>query len=80
MLQLAIDACAMIEKNVIGVIEGGKMTKDLAICIRGNNEDAVKRNEWLNTFEFLDACSEAVKKGFEELMIKNKKKQNLSKL
>jgi isocitrate dehydrogenase len=80
MLQLAIDACAMIEKSVIGVIEGGKMTKDLAICIRGNNEDAVKRNEWLNTFEFLDACSEAVKKGFEELMIKNKKKQNLSKL
>jgi len=39
-----------LEKVCVETIEAGKMTKDLAICIHGNN---VKREHYLNSQEFL---------------------------
>jgi isocitrate dehydrogenase len=44
--------CQTLEKVVIQTVESGKMTKDLAICIHGDN---VQRKHWLNTEEFIDA-------------------------
>lgn len=40
-----------LEQVCIETIEAGFMTKDLALCIKGNN---VERKDYLNTFEFLD--------------------------
>lgn len=40
-----------LEQVCIETIETGFMTKDLALCIKGNN---VERKDYLNTFEFLD--------------------------
>ncbi|KAE9551368.1 hypothetical protein FO519_005422 [Halicephalobus sp. NKZ332] len=40
-----------LEAVCIETIEAGFMTKDLAICIKGNK---VSRGDYLNTFEFLD--------------------------
>lgn len=45
------DFCETLERVVIETVESGKMTKDLAICIHG---DAVKREHWLNTEQFMD--------------------------
>lgn len=45
-----------LELACVGVIEAGKMTKDLAICIKGM--ESVSRKDYLNTFEFLDAVAE----------------------
>lgn len=44
--------CETLERAVITTVESGKMTKDLAICIHGNN---VTRAQWLNTQEFIEA-------------------------
>lgn len=44
--------CETLEKVVIETVESGKMTKDLAICIHGDN---VKREHYLNTEQFIDA-------------------------
>jgi len=44
-----------LERTCISTIEGGFMTKDLAICIKGNN---VERTDYLNTFEFIDKLQE----------------------
>jgi isocitrate dehydrogenase len=40
---------------VIETVETGFMTKDLAICIHGNN---VQRAHYLNTAEFIDKVAE----------------------
>lgn len=40
-----------LEKVVVDTVEAGFMTKDLALCIHGAE---MKREHWLNTFEFLD--------------------------
>jgi len=49
-----------LEAVCIEVVESGKMTKDLAVCIHGNN---VKHGEhYLYTEEFLDAIDESLKK------------------
>ena len=51
--QALIDFCQTLETVCVEVIESGKMTKDLAICVHGNN---VKHGEhYLYTEEFLDA-------------------------
>jgi len=42
--------CDTLEKVCVETIESGKMTKDLAICIHGNN---VKREHYQNSEEFL---------------------------
>jgi isocitrate dehydrogenase len=44
-----------LEETCVETIESGFMTKDLAICIKGNNVD---RKDYLNTFEFLDKLQE----------------------
>jgi len=49
-----------LEKSVIETVESGKMTKDLAICVAGTT--AVKRESYLNTFEFMDAIDATLKK------------------
>ena len=47
-----------LEQVCIEVVEGGKMTKDLAVCIHGNN---VTADQYLNTEDFLDAIDEGLK-------------------
>jgi isocitrate dehydrogenase len=54
-----INFCDTLEKVCIEVVESGKMTKDLAVCIHGNK---VSHGEhYLNTEEFLDAIDTALK-------------------
>jgi len=48
-----------LEKVCVETIEEGFMTKDLAICIKGNDVD---RKDYLNTFEFLDKLQENLNK------------------
>lgn len=50
-----------LEKVCVDTIEAGFMTKDLAICVKGS-ADAVKRTDYLNTFEFLDKLAENLSK------------------
>ncbi len=49
-----------LEKVCVDVVEGGKMTKDLAVCIHGNS---VKHGDhYLYTEEFLEAIDQELKK------------------
>ena len=41
-----------LEKTCVQTIESGHMTKDLAICVKGMAN--VQRQDYLNTFEFMD--------------------------
>ena len=43
-------------------IEAGFMTKDLALCIKGGNIANVKREDYLNTFDFIDKLAENLAK------------------
>ena len=57
--QPLIDFANALEAVCVEVVEGGKMTKDLAICIYGNK---VNHGEhYLYTEEFLDAIDEGLK-------------------
>jgi len=47
-----IDFCKTLEKVCIDTVEGGKMTKDLALLIHG---DRMTSDDYLNTQDFLDA-------------------------
>ena len=49
-----------LENTVVKTVENGQMTKDLAITIKGTTD--VDRDEYLNTFEFLDAVEENFRK------------------
>ena len=49
-----------LESVCVSTIEGGSMTKDLAICIKGMN--GVTRSDYLNTFEFIDKLAEDLRK------------------
>lgn len=49
-----------LEEVCVQTIEGGQMTKDLAICIKGMNN--VTRQDYLSTFEFMDALAANLKK------------------
>lgn len=54
-----INFCHTLEKVCIEVVESGRMTKDLAVCIHGNK---VNHGEhYLYTEEFLDAIDEGLK-------------------
>jgi len=58
--QQLVDFCSTLEKVCVEVVESGKMTKDLAICIHGNK---VKHGEhYLYTEEFLDAIDTELNK------------------
>jgi len=48
----------LLEQVCVETIEAGKMTKDLAICIHGNN---VKREHYLNSQEFLQVLGKNLK-------------------
>lgn len=54
-----------LEAVCVETIESGFMTKDLAICVKGSM-DAVKRTDYLNTFEFLDKLAENLVKKLQE--------------
>ncbi|CAG9330294.1 unnamed protein product [Blepharisma stoltei] len=51
--------CDMLERVVIQTVEGGKMTKDLALCIHGSN---MRREHWLNTQDFITAIEENLRR------------------
>eukprot|EP01060_Flectonema_neradi_P016658 TRINITY_DN2329_c0_g1_i2.p1 TRINITY_DN2329_c0_g1~~TRINITY_DN2329_c0_g1_i2.p1 ORF type:complete len:437 (+),score=120.15 TRINITY_DN2329_c0_g1_i2:68-1312(+) len=51
---------ATLEKVVIDCVEGGSMTKDLALCIKGDISK-VERNDYLNTTEFMDKVAADLK-------------------
>lgn len=55
--QALIDFSDALEKVCIETVEAGKMTKDLAVCIHGNN---VTQKDYLNTEAFLDAIDEGL--------------------
>ncbi|HJV18244.1 MAG TPA: NADP-dependent isocitrate dehydrogenase [Sediminibacterium sp.] len=58
--QELINFCDALEKVCVEVVESGKMTKDLAVCIHGNK---VKHGEhYLYTEEFLDAIDAELQK------------------
>jgi isocitrate dehydrogenase len=52
--------CEILERVCIETVESGKMTKDLAICLHGNQVKPGK--DYLNTEEFLDAIDQNLKK------------------
>ncbi|XP_073944228.1 isocitrate dehydrogenase [NADP] cytoplasmic [Choristoneura fumiferana] len=54
------DFAAALESVCIETIEGGVMTKDLAICIKGMNN--VQRSDYYETFEFMNKLAENLKK------------------
>jgi len=55
-----------LEQVCIDTIEGGAMTKDLAICIKGSIS-AVERKDYQETFEFMDTLA----KNLEAALAKN---------
>lgn len=56
--QYLIDFTAKLEETCIETVEGGKMTKDLALLVHG---EKMQRSDYLNTEEFLDAIAEGLK-------------------
>ncbi len=57
--QELIDFCHALEKTCIEVVESGKMTKDLAVCIHGNKVEHGKH--YLYTEEFLEAIDQKLR-------------------
>lgn len=56
--QELIDFCHTLENVCVVVVENGKMTKDLAVCIYG---DKIQNNQYLNTEDFLEAINDELK-------------------
>jgi isocitrate dehydrogenase len=50
--QALVDFCETLEQVCIDTVESGKMTKDLAMCIHGND---TRSDQYLTTEDFLDA-------------------------
>lgn len=48
-----------LETSCTLTVEGGRMTKDLALC-KKPGQTVVDRSEYLNTFEFMDALAETL--------------------
>jgi isocitrate dehydrogenase len=57
--QALINFCDTLEKVCVDVVESGKMTKDLAVCIYG---DQVTKENYLYTEDFLEAINAELKK------------------
>ncbi|CAI5733497.1 unnamed protein product [Hyaloperonospora brassicae] len=53
--------CKELEACVIESVEGGEMTKDLAMLVHGSN---LKREHYLNTFEFIDVVAAKIRSRF----------------
>ena len=58
--QELINFANALEEVCVETVESGKMTKDLAVCIHGNNVTHGK--DYLYTEEFLDALNENLNK------------------
>jgi isocitrate dehydrogenase len=58
-----IEFAEKLETTCIETIESGHMTKDLALCIKGTI-DKVKREDYCNTFEFMDKIAENLAKKY----------------
>lgn len=54
-----IKFCETLEKVCVATVEGGEMTKDLAILVYGND---IKSNQYLNTQDFLAAIKRNMEK------------------
>ncbi|KAL5732044.1 isocitrate dehydrogenase (NADP(+)) [Ranunculus cassubicifolius] len=54
-----LDFTQKLEEACVGTVESGKMTKDLALLIHGSK---LRRDQYLNTEEFIDAVAEELKK------------------
>jgi len=59
--QELIDFCQKLEEVCVETVEGGEMTKDLALLVHGNN---ASRDTWLTTQEFLRALKRNLEKTF----------------
>jgi len=57
--QELVNFCKTLEKVCVDVVESGKMTKDLAVCIYG---DKVAEDKYLFTEDFLEALNEELRK------------------
>ena len=57
--QELINFADALEQVCIDTVQAGKMTKDLAVCIHGNN--VVLGRDYLNTEEFLEALNEGLR-------------------
>lgn len=57
--QALVDFCNTLEKVCVDVVESGKMTKDLAVCIYG---DKVNEENYLYTEDFLEAINQELSK------------------
>ncbi len=53
-----INFCQTLEKVCVDVVETGKMTKDLAVCIYG---DKIQEGQYLYTEDFLEAINQELK-------------------
>jgi isocitrate dehydrogenase len=53
-----INFCKTLETVCVDVVESGKMTKDLAVCIHGNK---VTDDQYLNTEDFLEAINQTLR-------------------
>jgi len=58
-----VEFAEKLEATCIETIESGHMTKDLALCIKGTI-DKVKREDYCNTFEFMDKIAENLAKKY----------------
>jgi isocitrate dehydrogenase len=58
-----ISFCNTLEQVCIDVVESGKMTKDLAVCIYG---DKISEGQYLHTEDFLEALNQELRKRLEQ--------------
>ncbi|MDD4631390.1 MAG: NADP-dependent isocitrate dehydrogenase [Proteiniphilum sp.] len=56
-----INFCQKLEEICVKTVEGGEMTKDLALLVHGND---ASRDTWLTTQEFLQALKRNLEKSF----------------
>jgi isocitrate dehydrogenase len=61
--QALIDFCRTLEKVCVETVESGKMTKDLALCIHG---DQLNESHYLNTEDFLDTLRRNLESGLKQ--------------
>ena len=61
--QPLINFCQKLEQVCVETVESGKMTKDLAILVHGEN---ISRDKYLNTQEFLNSLKENLDKKLEK--------------
>ena len=62
-----INFCKTLEEVCVATVESGKMTKDLAVCIKGNK--VAHGTDYLYTEEFLDALDSNLKKALSTAIV-----------